>query len=228
MSDVSFYPPPQNPGSNSFGELAFGESAFGDYPSFNWLQTVISQYANSPKLLGILSAFNAAADQTENWDNFYDLVWNVDTAQGYGLDVWGRIVGVNRAIQVETGNYFGFEQGGAWDTFGPGGSSPFYTGQALTVSVLLTDNAYRYLIMAKAAANIWNGSIPGLNAILMSLFGPGNPFGPGGDCYCTDGGNMTMSYTFNFQPNIVQISIIRYSNVLPQPVGVAASVVINP
>lgn len=229
MSDVvSFYPPPPTSGSNSFGEFSFGVSAFGDIPIFNWLTTVISQYANSPRLLAVLAAMDAALDQTEDYDDFYDLMWNVSTAEGYGLDVWGRIVGVNRAIEVASGNYFGFVQGTTWDTFGPGGSSPFYTGRALTSSALLTDEAYRYLITAKAAANIWNGSVPALNAILMSLFGPGNPFGSGGDCYVTDGMNMTMTYVFKFQPNPVQLSIINFSNVLPRPVGVAATIVINP
>lgn len=64
----------------------------------NVTQTVISQYANSPTLLGIINSFNAAVDPCDDINNFYTMVWDVATAQGFGLDIWGRIVGVGRTI----------------------------------------------------------------------------------------------------------------------------------
>ncbi len=39
-------------------------------------------------------------DPTADLNAFYDLVWNVATAQGWGLDVWGRIVGVTRNLNI--------------------------------------------------------------------------------------------------------------------------------
>jgi hypothetical protein len=68
-------------------------------------------------------------------------------------------------------------------------------------------------------ANISNNSIPAINNILMTLFGAS------GVCYCTDGLNMTMTYTFTFVPSDVQLSIIETSGVLPRPSGVSVSVV---
>jgi hypothetical protein len=65
-----------------------------------WQQTVISQYANSPTLLALIEDFNSAVDPSGDIDNFYSWIWNIDTAQGFGLDIWGRIVGVGRAIQT--------------------------------------------------------------------------------------------------------------------------------
>jgi Protein of unknown function (DUF2612) len=65
-----------------------------------WQETVISQYANSPTLLAIIENFNAAIDVSTDLDNFYSWIWDIDTAQGLGLDIWGRIVGVNRTIQT--------------------------------------------------------------------------------------------------------------------------------
>jgi hypothetical protein len=221
---VSFWPPQPLPGSNAFGDFTFGVSPFGTISLFNWLKTVISQYANSQVILHLLQSYDAAVNPTQFFDMFYDQIWNIATAQGYGLDVWGRIVGVVRNLQVSAGKYFGFEEGGDtdYDTFGPGGISPFYSGTPTTSNFALTDNAFRQLIMAKAAANICNGSIPAINQILMALFGAS------GECYCTDGQNMTMTYTFKFQPNPVQEAIIYESGVLPRSVGVAASVVISP
>lgn len=222
MSDVSFYPPRPSPGSNGFGEFAFGVSPFGNISLFNWLDTVISQYANSPIMLALLDSFDSALDQTQNFEMFYDLIWNLDTAVGYGLDVWGRIVGVNRTLEVAIGKYIGFQQQttSTADTFGPGGKSPFYNGAPVTSNFTLSDMAYRSLIFAKALANICSGSIPAINQILLTLF-PGR-----GDCYVTNGMNMAMTYTFTFDLTPVETAIVFQSGALPTPAGVTATIVI--
>jgi hypothetical protein len=95
-------------------------------PTFNYWQTILSQYANSPRLTGMIEAFNAAWDQTQNFDNLYDLIWNVLTAQGYGLDVWGRIVGVTRVLSLpSSATYLGFDEAGSsgawWRAHGAAG-----------------------------------------------------------------------------------------------------------
>ena len=71
--------------------------------------------------------------------------------------------------------------------------------------------------MAKALANICDGSIPATNQILINLFGQG---------YVTDGLNLTMTYTFTAALTAQQLAIAN-SGVIPRPSGVAASVV-NP
>jgi hypothetical protein len=208
---------PFNPLPRGIGQFIIGESAIGT-PPFDWMQTVISQYGNSYNLLNIIDAFSQSVDMTENIDNWYDDVWNVQTAQGYGLDVWGRIVGVSRILPVTT-KYFGFEEAG-FSSADPFNVSPFYTGEPITSNYSLSDDAFRQLIYAKAAANIWDGSIGGLNFILRTLF-------PGKVCYVTDGQNMTMQYVFDFALTPVQISIVFAIGILPKPTGVLTSVVQN-
>lgn len=61
-------------------------------------QTIISQYGNSPTLLALIQNMNDNIDPRADIDNFFNFIWNVDTAQGFGLDIWGRIVGINRII----------------------------------------------------------------------------------------------------------------------------------
>jgi hypothetical protein len=210
------YPPPPAPGSNAIGSFIIGVSPIGTIPPFDYWETVLSQYANSPILTGLISNFFHYIDQTANMDAFFDLVWNVNTAQGWGLDVWGRIVGVTRTLQVSDVSYFGFAQ--ASPTVGTFGQGIFYSGTPLTGNYQLTDSSFRQLIFAKALANISDGSIPGINQILLSLF-PGR-----GNCYVTDGEDMTMTYTFDFPLSPVEIAIVVQSGVLPKPVGVAASI----
>jgi len=192
-------------GIGGAGTLVIG----GDF--FDWERTIISQYANSNRLVQMIAAAAEAIDPKIDLDNFYDQLWNVQTAIGWGLDVWGRIVVVNRTLQVSS-RFFGFEEGEP--DYDPFNTSPFYSGQATTSSFTLSDDAYRVLIYAKALTNISYGSIPGINSILQLLF-PGQ-----GPCYVTDNQNMTMTYTFGFVPTPVQLAIIETSNVLPRPTGV--------
>lgn len=184
-------------------------------------KTVLSQYSDSAVLCQLITNINAWLDPDYDLEQFFDLIWNIDTAVGYGLDVWGRIVGVGRTVKLAASDYFGFtgatigiESG---DSFN---SAPFYSGQTVTVNFELTDQAYRQLIFAKAAANITNGSIPAINYILMDLLFPGR-----GQCYVVDNQNMTMTYVFNFPLHPYELSIITVSNVLPTPTGVAFSVI---
>ncbi len=181
-------------------------------------KTVISQYGNSPVLLQLINNFNSYVDPTANLDAFYKLLWDVDTAIGYGLDVWGRIVGVGRVLHVASGSYFGYAEAGD-PTLTGYEQAPFYMGGATTSNYALSDDGFRVLIYAKALANISDGSIPSINQILLNLF-PGR-----GNCYVTDGEDMTMTYTFAFALTPVEAAIVAQSGVLPKPVGVSATVV---
>lgn len=187
--------------------------------TFHYEDTILSQFANSPTILDLIGSFSAAVNPSANIDAFFNSVWNVLTATGYGLDVWGRIVGVDRVLQVSTGQWLGFEEAGDPTVETPFGQAPFFSGGSATSNFALTDDAFRQLILAKAYANISNGSIPSINQILMTLFGAS------GVCFCTDGQNMTMTYTFEFTLTPVQAAIVSQSGVLPRPAGVEVTIV---
>lgn len=185
--------------------------------TFQPSDTVISQYSQSPTILALIDFFNDYANPGADFNAFYSRVMNIATAVGYGLDVWGRIVGVSRVVAVANFNYFGFEE--ALPGSEPFNQGAFYSGETLTQNFALADPDYRMLIFAKAASNISNGSIPSINQILLNLF-------PGlGNCYVTDGENMTMTYTFDFILTPVQLAVISQSGVLPKPAGVSVSIV---
>lgn len=254
----------------------------------NWPQTVQSQYTSSPNLTRLLSSINDWISPDANFEAFYGLIWNVDTAQSYGLDVWGRIVGVTRVISLSATNFFGLTSsvteftGSISDTTltvatvsgtitvgqvitdvtgalasgttitgqisgTPGGVgtyqitppqivasetmvtnivssgdpftvSSFYDGDTITTNYVLSDDAFRQLILAKAAANITDGSIPSINAILMNLF-PGR-----GNAFVQDNLDMTMTYVFTFPLQPFEQAIVASSGVLPRSTGVAAGV----
>lgn len=189
--------------------------------------TILSQYANSPIIVQLIRNFSDYIDPAANINAFYELVWNVDTAVGHGLDIWGRIVGVGRVLQIGSTDFLGFQHSTS-ASGQPFNQAPFYHGGAVTTNYALLDGPYRALILAKALANISNGTIQSINQILINLFGADGQLPVSGNSYCTDGQDMTMTYTFNGALDAVQIAIIYQSGVLPRPCGVAASVVVPP
>lgn len=212
------YAPGAAPGGNIIGGFVIGTSPIGDIPAFDVWATILAQYSNSQRIDDLITSFNAALDPTQNIDSFFDFIWDVDTAQGNGLDIWGRIVGVSRTVTVPTiGPSFGFEEAGtSWTGFN---QAPFYGGPSLGQTFSLLDADFRRLIMAKAATNICDGSIPSTNAILLALF-PRR-----GDCFVVDLGGMAMQYKFNFSLTPVELAIVLTPGILPRPAGVAAAVV---
>ncbi len=209
------------PGSNAIGSFIIGVSPIGTITPFDYWDTIISQYANSEILTQLIASFDECVDQTANFEAFFDYIWNVDTAQGYGLDVWGRIVGVSRTLHiVSASSYFGFEEATTLSAFGFN-QQPFFSGDPLTNNFNLSDDAFRVLIFAKALANISDGSVKAINQLLINLF-PHR-----GNCYVTDGLDMSMTYTFDFVLTPVEQAILGQSGVLPKPVGVSAIVVQN-
>jgi len=284
------YQPGTGPGTNGIGGFQIGVDPVGDIPAFNIFDTVLSQFANAPAITHTLLAFEDAADQTSNIDAFVDDIWNIETCGDYGLDVWGRIVGVNRVVQIPSSAWFGFaesepgtlswntgvtaslspaigfaEAGSSWQSLGWGtfgqtltwsesnafqGGGAYFSGTGLTTNFRLSTEAYRSLILTKAAANITDCSIPSINQILLNLF-PER-----GNAYVTDGyqgasyfgfaesinalpfnqgvfyngqavQSMVMTYTFSFPLSPVEMAIVSQSGVLPKPTGVLASIVIN-
>lgn len=210
------YPTGTAPGGNGIGQFVIGVSPLGDIPSWDvWVQ-IISQYANSDRIDAVIQSFNEAMDQTENIENLYDFIWNIETAVGYGLDVLGRILNIKRTIPIGgSTTYLGNEEAGSWTGFGQG---ILYSGGGTTTNFTLLDPDYRTLLYAKSASNITDGSIPAVNQILLTLF-PGR-----GACFVADGLNMTLTYTFEFSLSPVELAIVQFSGVLPTSAGVIPNI----
>lgn len=179
---------------------------------FDPAETILSEYAQSPVIRQIIAFFAQWLDPASRFDAYYRDVRDIMTAGTYGLDVWGRILNVSRVLAVPDDVYLGFAQ----DTNAlPFGFGIWYSGGRSSANVALTNDAYRTLLLAKAALNITNASAPAVNAILLALFGQG---------YVEDNGDMTIVYHFDDDLTPVQTAIIYQSGVLPKPAGVSFTV----
>lgn len=200
--------------ANALGAFDVGASPLGTEP-FDFSATLLWQYSGSPTLVALIAAMAAAIDPTTDLDNFYDYVWSIDTAQGFGLDIWGRIVGVGRVYPISTGQFLGFKEATDAQPFGQG---IFYSGGSATANFALSDSAYRQLILAKALANVLDGGVASINRLLMTMFqGRGN-------AYVIDHNDMSMVYAFAFALTPVDLTIIVNSGVLPTPAGIVQTI----
>ena len=178
---------------------------------------MIRQYAASPRMQQLMASMGEYLDPSRWTDEFYNVLWNVDTAEGFGLDIWGRIVGVDRFLQVGSSTYFGFNTTPT-ESWQPFNQSPFYSGPPSTSTFRLADNAFRALILAKALTNITETTTPGINSVLQNLF-PGR-----GRCWVNDLGSMSMRFVFEFALQPWERAVLASGEALPRPAGVRATI----
>lgn len=172
--------------------------------------TLLSQYDNSPIIRALLQSFEWAVNPSWEIDAFYASVFNPHTAFGWGLDVWGRIVGIDRAIVLEGNpNAFGF----FGSELAPFGQGPFYSANATSLQVL-SDEAYRLLIFLKAAINISTGTMRELNALFLWLFGSR------GRVMVLHVGTMHLRLLFRFRLKIFERALLTQAMTSPIPAGV--------
>lgn len=184
----------------------------------DYIKTVMRQYQNSPTLMGLLESFDQWVDPAKFTEDFLLYVWDISTAVGFGLDIWGRILGRSRYLQVQqTPSFnFGFDIGATPGTqWQPFNQAPFYDGSATGATAFaLQDEDYRQLLLIKAAANIASCDCPSINALMRQMFGDRGPSYVGYD----PDNPMHIGYTFNFFPTSVERAIIE-SGIFPQPAG---------
>ncbi len=187
-----------------------------------WEETILTQYSASQKLLSIISTFNQAVSIDEFTETFIRDVWDISTNLTYGLDVWGKIVGVSRYIRADIeNNSFGFSEADSGDINNypsPFNDEPFYAGVQETETVRLADDAYRTLVLCKAFSNISVATIPQINKFLTILFNGR------GAAFSVDYGNMVLGITCTFYLAPFEKSILENFDVLPIPSGVMVEV----
>lgn len=180
-------------------------------------ETLLSQYANSPVIISIIETMNEAIDPNYTIDNFYNILWNLRTATGWGLDIWGRIVGVSRNVQMPAPDQttLGFKTTPQDSHFTPFNNAPFSGAGSKFQTYRLPDDLYKQLIIVKAASNILYATAPNINKYMKSIFN--------GRAYYQITGHMTAKYVFEFELTAFQRLIAYTLKLLPEPCGVLVS-----
>lgn len=161
---------------------------------------MIGQYANSPVLVALDNGLQNLFDDGQFVQNWYNVVFNLKTASGYGLDVWGKILNRSRQF-IYNGNeyYLKGEQ-----TIG----GKHYTAEQM-------ENFYRLILQITAMRYIGNASIYSINSILNAVFENY------GKAYCVEDSTMQIRYYFEFYVDDVLKVVIETLNL--HPTGVLVS-----
>ena len=93
---------------------------------------MLSQYANSPIYVSLLNGLKDQFDNSKTLEDWFRVVFNIKTASGYGLDIWGKILNVSRYVNMQVGE----------DTI-----------------KYLEDPLYRQVLFFRAMSNITNCSV---------------------------------------------------------------------
>jgi len=176
-------------------------------------KTIYTQYKrDNSNLCDIVDRAHLGLNERHDFNEFYENFWDIETATGQWLDIWGVIVAVDRYLSVEQDDYFfGYEEGDRQ----PFNSGIFYTGENLGTNVFrLNDDVFRRVIIAKAMANIAACDTESLNKILTFFFKDR------GKTYVTRIGNMAMNFVFEFELEAWEKALLKRGDIFPRPAGV--------
>jgi len=198
--------------------------------SVNILNAILWQYNDATNLIAILQNKQNWLNEYQEafWQNWYDDVFNLETADTFGLSVWSYILNIPLYIDQnpESDNkpIFGFNTVGLENSYLNFNRSNFSTkGEVFTLTV----NQQRFLLRLKFFQLSTRGCIPDINAFLYYLCSTSN-IGYAGTLYALDGLNMSMRYIFtqdDFPEELLQV--ILDLDLLPRPAGVKLEYYIN-
>lgn len=186
--------------------------------SVDLLRAILWQYNDAVRMQSLLAQKQAWYEetQTEFWTDWVRDVFNLYTANEFGLSVWGVILGIPLSIGLPgTGaravwGFGAFNQNFEHGNFGR--DSAGVAGLTLEQKRLVLQLRYFQLVS--------DGSVPHTNFVLKHIFGSG---------YVLDlSGDMEVTYVFPVAlPSAVQ-TVLQNFDLLPRPAGVKINILIDP
>ena len=188
------------------------------------------QYSNAPYLTALLNKHiewlkNATQDF---WTDWIKDVFTLDTANSFGLEVWGNILGVDRptylpksyVVDSEDTLKFYNADTNTWHSIWLSNEESVLnieTNPSSTeyneVKVPIPDEIYRRCLKAKIFLLYSNYSVTDINRFLKYLFSNKS-------VYVRDNLDMTMDIIFNYVPDYIELAIITSDDFAPRPAGV--------
>lgn len=186
--------------------------------SVDLLQAVLWQYNNAENLISLLQQKQDWYDENQQqfWQDWITNVFDLRTANQFGLTVWGIILGLQLWVNtppVISDPIFGFEGSGGVN-FDNG-----ILGTQNGSSLLLPVETQRRALQLRYLQLTSSGTVPEINRALKYIFGDL------GTAYLLDYGNMTQAYIFNFALPADLVYLFQNYDILPRPAGVQSTYV---
>jgi len=158
-------------------------------------------------------------NQRDFWQNWFDNVFNLQTANDFGLTVWSIILDLP-IIVVNTPpapDKIGWGFGDLHANFTHGNFAPARSG-AVTLEVAQA----RQLLQMRYFQITTRGAVTEINKFMNYLFADEGPI------WVEDNLDMTATYVFGFEPDAKFLYVLDRYDILPRPAGVAVDYVIVP
>lgn len=185
--------------------------------SVDLLRALLWQYNDAVNLQSILRQKSEwySRNHTEFWNRWIADVFNLRTANDFGLAVWAIILDMPLTV--------GIPGSGARPVFGFGQYNQNFTngnfGRDSAGVAGLTTEQRRVVLLLRYYQLITDGTVPHVNSILKDVFGQG---------YVLDHLDMTCSYIFPQSLSSTMIQVLENFDLLPRPAGVEVNILINP
>ena len=184
-------------------------------------KSLLWQYENAPNLTGLVKRQQTWFDnnQTEFWNDWVENIFNLDTANDFGLVVWSIILGLPLFVEITPDDInkkiFGFEE--FWENYDNGSYSS--ESQGGTVLTLLER---RLVLKLRYFQIITRGAVTEINENLNRIFAPL------GSLYVLDNLDMSCEYVFDFTPSQNLLDVLIEFDLLPRPESVAITITLPP
>lgn len=151
-----------------------------------------SQYSASPVMLKLMNSFQEQLDPSADIETFYENIFDIHSASGWGLDNWGRILNITRLVEDDD------------------------------ITITLDDKPYRLLLLYKALANISPSNAESLNHLLNELLntGAGDFGGDLRKSYVLEVDTMVIRWVFEDFMDSIHKAIFKKAGTLARGAGV--------
>lgn len=185
------------------------------------LQSLLWQYENAENLKGLAERqqewFNV--NQTQFFEQWFVNVFDLQTANDFGLVVWSIILGLPLFVEITPDNtnkkIFGFEE--FWENYDNGS----YSSETQS-NIVLTLEERRLVLQLRYFQLITRGAVTEINENLNRIFAPL------GTLYVLDNLDMSMDYVFDFIPSANLLNVLVTFDLLPRPAAVKRNIILPP
>lgn len=181
--------------------------------SVDLMRALLWQDNKAPKTTSLIEQKQAWYDenQTVFWENWVRDVFDLRTANQFGLAVWAIILGVSLTVILPPSDpdkpTFGF--GPFRRNFNRGNFS-----SSTSSTALLTLQQRRILLQLRYLRLTTRCTVPSINQQVNRILGDQ------GQIRVVDGGHMTITYIFDFVPTSELAFVLQNFDVLPRPAAV--------
>lgn len=176
--------------------------------SVNLMRSILWQYEGAPKAIALARNDQAFFDlaHEEFWSDWVRDVFDLTTANAFGLSVWARILDLPITISDEAS-----DEGTPWG-YGPENEN-FNNGSFSTSGssgVRLETETARLLLRLRWVGLTVRPTVPNLNRAMRDIFGPD-------EVQVLDHYNMTIVYLFRTDPGYRFRQVLENFDALPRP-----------